>query len=104
MIKPDGPSNNFRHTSVNSSSRARFGGRYELAGRIENLEKLTDEGFVSYSRCNDDLLSTHQARSCRARISKAKKIAENKFDAIDYVSRSLDSLSPRVGGLLRART
>lgn len=86
-----------------------YGGKYELAGRIENIEKLVQKGFVTVSRCKDDPLSTHGAKTCRiplARmteigISEAQEIVEDKLVQTGVNLNSLESLPSRIRDLYK---
>ena len=92
-----------------SCYNASYGGRYELAGRIENLGALDQLGFVSFAECRKDPLSDHGALSCRVilirmtkkGISEAQKIVKEKVKQTGHFLESLDSLPPRVKELYR---
>jgi len=53
---------NIRETLL-SCYNASYGGKYELAGRIENLEKLAQSGFVSFSSARAKVIETQQFRA-----------------------------------------
>jgi len=88
---------------------ASYGGKYELAGKIENIEKLVQKGFVKVSRCKDDPLSTHGAKTCRiplARmteigISEAQELVEDKLVQTGLYLNSLESLPSRIRDVYR---
>lgn len=92
-----------------SCYNASFGGKYELAGRVEHIDELLQQGFVKAAKCRNDPLSTHGAKSCRVLlvrmtekgVSEASQVAEGKLEAVGRFLKSLDLLPPRVKGLMR---
>ena len=88
---------------------ASFGGKYELAGQIEHLDELIQNGFAKATQCRKDPLSTHGAKTCRAilvrmtekGISEAHQIAGDKIKVIRVFLKSLDSLPPRINNLYK---
>jgi len=68
-----------------------YGGKYELAGRIEGIETLVQEGYLSSSRCNKDPLSNHGAKTCRVILTRLtdKGVSEAKSN-IEYQLKSTD--------------
>jgi hypothetical protein len=86
-----------------------YGGRYELAGDVLGRDILAEEGWVTYSQCRRDPLSTHGASSCKvilnritdAGIAEAKVlIKEKEEDAVAFLN-SLEELPPRVKDFYR---
>ena len=78
---------------------ASYGGTHELAGSIDSVEKLAENGYVSSSRCNTDPLSSHRAKTCRIiltrmtekGISEAKTIINNRLKHATHFFESLNS-------------
>jgi hypothetical protein len=99
----------YSQNSLLSFYNASFGGRYELAGKIKDLEILTREGWVSCAECRKDPLSTHGASSCRIiltrmtkkGISEAKQKADDKVEVIVDFLNSLESHPPRTINIYR---
>ena len=92
-----------------SCYNASYGGKYELAGRIENLEKLAQSCFISFSSARARVIllrMPEKARNSRARmtekgVSEAQKIVDEKREAVGYFLKSLDSLPSKIRDLYR---
>lgn len=88
---------------------ASYGGKYELAGRIDNMEMLTQSGYVTYSKCNDDPLSSHGAKSCRVLLvrmtekgsTEAKKLIDKKMLQTGKFLKSLEEYPTRITDMYR---
>jgi len=86
-----------------------YGGKYELAGRIDNMELLTQSGYVTYSKCKDDPLSAHGAKSCRVLLvrmtekgsTEAKKLIDKKMHQTGNVLKSLEAYPSRIRNMYR---
>ena len=88
---------------------ASYGGKYALAGRMDNMEMLAQSGYVTYSRCKDDSFSSHGAKSCRVLLvrmtekgsAEAKKLIDNKMLQTGNVLKSLESYPSRISNMYR---
>lgn len=88
---------------------ASYGGKYELAGKIEGIETLVQEGYLSSSRCNKDPLSNHGAKTCRITltrltdkgVSEAKSYIEYQFRSTDKFLEALNSHPQKIRDVYR---